>query len=241
MELEKEVKEFIDKIEIKFLDLWNTLSYFKGLNLKDTGEKAVNFQSDLANCQFSIDKKFREVRSKKKEVRRSRKSYTKEDYLLFDKQLSNCENALENLIYLGKSLGDAFVWFFFQNDRDILDEHLLHQDEFLMPSGNLGRVGEMGFLQNIKMIDDNLVIYHGITSILRVGDFSLVNLKTHRFTGISELKTDKKNGDNVSVRFITFGSKEKVEPLFSKYSKKTKNLQIPKKLKMIKTIQESNV
>lgn len=219
MDVEQEVKEFIDKIDVKFQELWETLSYFKGNKSDGLGERAVNFQSNLANCQFAIDKKFRQIRAKQKEVRNSRKEYSKSEYLLLDKKLTKCESALTNLIYLGKSLGDAFAWFFFQNDRDMLDEHLLHQDEFLMPSGELGRMGEMGFIQNIRMIEDNLVIYHGITNILRVGDFSLVNLKTHRFTGIFELKTDRMNDDEVSVRFITFGPKDKINPLFSKFSK----------------------
>lgn len=219
MDVEQEVKEFIDKIDVKFQELWETLSYFKGNKSDGLGERAIDFQSTLANCQFSIDKKFRQIRAKQKEVRNSRKDYSKSEYVLLDKKLTNCQSALTHLIYLGKSLGDAFAWFFFQNDRDLLDEHLLHQDEFLMPSGELGRMGEMGFIQNIRIIEDNLVIYHGITNILRVGDFSLVNLKTHRFTGISELKTDRMNGDEVSVRFITFGPKDKVNPLFSKFSK----------------------
>lgn len=219
MDAEKDVKEFIDQIEIKFQELWEALSFFKGVRLEGLGKKAITFQSNLADCQFAIDKKFRQIRLKQKEVRNSRKEYTKSDFLQLDKQLTNCENALTNLIYLGKSLGDAFVWFFLQNDREILDEHLLHQDEFLMPSGELGGIGEVEFIRSYKMIEDNMILYHGITSILRVGDFSLVNLKTHRFTALAELKTDKREGNKITARLITFGLKEKVNPIFSKYYK----------------------
>lgn len=60
---------------------------------------------------------------------------------------------------------------------------------FHTPPG-IGGMGELEFIRRVPMIENNLVIYHGITTFLRIGDISLYDLNNHKVVAIGELKTE---------------------------------------------------
>ena len=91
-------------------------------------------------------------------------------------------------IAIGRSLGDSFAWFFYHSERKHLEEHLKHERQLHMPPG-IGGIGELEFLDKTRVIDNHLVIYHGTTTFLRIGDVSFLDMKTLRLTAIGELKT----------------------------------------------------
>ncbi len=217
---EKNIRQFIDLIEPKLEQLWDTLCIFKSGQIEKISEKFINFQSELADCQILINGEFQKVRTNIKSFKTSRNNLSKENFKIGEKQLKDCEQAILHLIYLSKSIGDAYAWFFLQNDKEILNEHLKSPENLLLPSGYLGRLGEIEFIRSNKMIGDNLIIYHGTTSILRIGDISLVNLKTFKLTGIAELKTDSIDGNKLQLRIIAYGKEDRMKQTFSHFQEK---------------------
>lgn len=50
------------------------------------------------------------------------------------------------------------------------------------------------------VIDEKLLLYHGITTFLRIGDFTLIDLKTMEISAIGELKTGRQDGENIQTQ-----------------------------------------
>jgi hypothetical protein len=67
------------------------------------------------------------------------------------------------------------------------------------------------FLENHRVINGHLVIYHGITTFLRIGDISLIDPRTGDLAAIGELKTTKVSDRELNITGPTVGpSKEGV-------------------------------
>ena len=112
---------------------------------------------------------------------------------------------------IGRGLGDSFAWFFYQFDRDYLLEHAKQPENALLPTG-LGGQGEVGFIKRTQFVGRLFVLYHGITSVLRLGDVSLVDMKRLRVAAIGELKTVKKNApEEIRVTLVFKGSKKRLK------------------------------
>lgn len=213
---EQSTRIFIDSIEPKLESLWETLSILKSYKGGNSVDKLMNFQHELAQCLADINKKYLEISGQKKTLRKERKAYEKLEFEKIDKDFTLCLEVLKQLIYLTKSIGDAFVWFFYQNEREMLNQHLERQEQFLLPSGFQGRLGELEFVRKFKAFENNIVLYHGITNILRISDYSLINLQTLKLTGISELKTNDLSNDLLELSLYTFGPKNEINDLFEK-------------------------
>ena len=56
-----------------------------------------------------------------------------------------------------------------------------------MPPG-FGGIGETMFMKNVRMFGEYMVIYHGMTTILRIGDITFIDLKKLKVAGIGEIK-----------------------------------------------------
>ncbi|MCR5783540.1 MAG: hypothetical protein K6G90_12505 [Clostridia bacterium] len=97
-------------------------------------------------------------------------------------------DAIKSVIEMGKDLGDAFAWYFFRNNRKELDKHFQHKSTGLFTSG-IGGLGELQFIKMCNRIDGCYVLYHGITSMLRIGDFSLYDFSNGTIMGVGEIKT----------------------------------------------------
>lgn len=90
---------------------------------------------------------------------------------------------------------------FYRDNREDLDKHFKHEPVGLYVSGIGGR-GELEFIKNSLSLDGFYVLYHGITTMLRIGDFSLYDFN-RGIVGLGELKT-RKIGDKLNVSaFIT--------------------------------------
>ena len=57
----------------------------------------------------------------------------------------------------------------------------------------------MEFIKNVKGIGRALVIYHGTTNILRLGDFSLIDCKQFKVIGLGELKTSPESDEQIKI------------------------------------------
>ncbi|UPH44694.1 hypothetical protein [Methylophaga pinxianii] len=130
------------------------------------------------------------------------------------KSLSTYQNAINDTIAVGKSIGDAFVWFFYQKNRNYLVEHLSQDEVFHAPPGT-GGFGEQELIKKFPVLNGYFVLHHGVTSILRLGDISLVDIDSFTVSGIGEIKTSgvRKDG-TVQVNLLFSGpniNKKRVE------------------------------
>jgi hypothetical protein len=201
---ELRVRKLIQAIEPKYEKLWDTISAIKKLAMSDG---MIHFQYNLACCLFMIKEEYIKIKRERSAFLNSGIAISyqqKQDRL---KEFEKCLDALKNLIYIGKSMGDAFAWFFYQNDRGMLNEHIAAEETLFAP-GEIGSRGELEFTNKFKLFNGYLVLHHGITNILRIGDASLIDSKTVSLAGLVELKS-KKEGENLVLTMHAFGYKSK--------------------------------
>src|SRR5438046_7311545 len=114
------------------------------------------------------------------------------------KCLADYREGIKHVINIGKGLGDAYAYWFYRNDLELLEKQFTHNRmDSTLPE--TGAKGEFHFLKNIRHLDGNLCIYHGITNILRYGDFSFYDLKKHHVAEIAELKTKSLGGNQYQL------------------------------------------
>ncbi len=198
------VKKAIDDAEKQYLRCWVYLSFFKNRKKTDELFKAITeFQPTLAKALFKLSNDYQNIHKEKKRIIGNKDKYNELWFRQRLKKLSEYQKLIKEVIGIGKSLGDAYAWFFYNKERNYLNEHLTHQKIFHMPPG-IGGIGELEFIKNTKVFENNLVIYHGITNILRIGDISLISLKNFKLSAIGEIKTKKisENRLNISVHFL---------------------------------------
>lgn len=205
----EKVKSKIDSAE-KTLNLcFNMLLDFrKGRG--DLGNVLLTFQPTLAECLFELMKTYKELHSEKQELIKNKDTFDSSVFSEIMRENARLLNVIKETIEIGKSFGDAYAWFFFVNNRDELEKHMMHDSTGLFVAG-IGGAGEISFIKSQKGIDGLYVIYHGITSILRIGDFSLFD--NSKIVGVGELKTKKvtEKEDTIEVR-ASITSKVKLSP-----------------------------
>jgi hypothetical protein len=107
---------------------------------------------------------------------------------------------IDDLIAIGKALGDGLVWMFYHREKAMLLKHEQHQACDYVPFG-IGGIGELEFIRRNAVMGEHFVLYHGITNLLRYGDISLVNVRTFEVVAIAELKTRliQEHGDQLEL------------------------------------------
>jgi len=119
------------------------------------------------------------------------------------KTLDYYREAVREALAIGKDIGDTLAWFFYQNENDLLRRHLEQPEVRHTPPG-IGGFGELEFVKKMPIFDRKLVIYHGITSFLRIGDISLVDMETLRVSSVAELKTRQADAENLSITIVCY-------------------------------------
>lgn len=170
-------------------------------------DSLLNFQPLLAECLYELMSFYQELKTEEKSLIKDKKEYTLDTFKGIMKENAKFSKIVSEVINIGKSLGDAFAWFFYRNNRKELDDHFRHNKTGLYVSG-LGGYGELQFVKNTKFIDGLFVLYHGITSMLRIGDFSLCDIR-QGVLGVGEIKT-KQDGDKF-VSTINISSKVNID------------------------------
>jgi hypothetical protein len=112
--------------------------------------------------------------------------------------LAHVSDVLTTTADIGRSIGDAFVWFFLSQSQQFLHDHLRAQPSGYIPVGVGGR-GEIEFMRQVRL-PHHLVLYHGITSFLRIGDVSFVDTRSLQVVGIGELKTTEVAPRQLSIK-----------------------------------------
>ena len=202
----EDVRSKIENAEKTLTASFNMLLDFrKGIG--NLGNIILNFQPMLAECLFELMNSYKVLQSAKNELISKKSTFPSSEFAESMAENAKLSNVVKNTIEIGKNLGDAFAWFFFKNNREELQKHFKHKSNGLFVSG-IGGKGELEFVKKINYIDGYYVLYHGITNMLRVGDFSLYDL-SQGIIGVGELKTVLK--DNMLHISASISSKYNIQ------------------------------
>ena len=181
-----EVKAKFDAAEKTLNECFDMLMDFRyGRN--DLGNAILKFQPLLAECLFELMQFYQKLHQEKDELIARKNSYEKAVFADLMKTNAQYAKAVSTAIDIGKNMGDAYAWYFFKDNRKELEKHLEHESTGLFVGG-IGGHGELEFIKHSSNIDGLYVLYHGITTMLRIGDFSLFDSE-HGIAGVGELKT----------------------------------------------------
>lgn len=182
------------------------------LNLK-SGENIeerefINFQVKLAESLYNAMSLYREISQKEQQYIEKKESIDKTDFLEKMKKWKKQKLEIKETISIGKSIGDSFAYIFYRDSIEELEKHYKHPDNGLFVSGIGGR-GEIEFIKANSTIDGYLVVYHAITNMLRIGDFSVCSLDG-KVMGIGEIKSEYINEKNMLASSVYMSSRVKL-------------------------------
>ena len=207
------------------------LEFKKGISISiDT---ISDFQVTLAECLYKAMSIYNDISKKEKDYIKIKKSL---ETGAFSEKMKNWKKQkfeIKELINTGKSLGDALAYMFYRDSIEELEKHYEHSDNGLFVSG-IGGIGEIEFIKANPTINGYLVLYHSITNMLRIGDFSLCSL-TGKVVGIGEIKSVYKSEESKFVSSIYMSSRVKLdieaedgEEIYGKSTKEKVKTQIEK-------------
>ncbi len=210
----KSIKKVFAESEEIFEFCWKTLAGLKGKS--DTNKELVTdliiFQEKLAECLFSLQKLRNEISTKKRDLIKRKADLNKDWFAKTMKRYSYFTKGIDHVINMGKALGDAFAFFFYRGNLDLLEKQHFHKRITGFVAGT-GGIGELEFVRKQKHLNGYLTIYHGITNILRYGDFSFYDLRAHEIVEIAELKTKKMDDQgNYELNLTIIGVKTQKKP-----------------------------
>lgn len=189
---QKTIKFEFQNAEMNFKYCWDVLCDLKLSTTEgnEFGNRMIAFQEKLAESIFKLHKLREDIIKEEKYTIQNKSRYKFNWFKERLKLLSIYKKGIDNTVNIAKSLGDAFAYFFYQFDTNLLEEHLSHQ-RIINSTAGIGELGELEFLKQIKHIEGRLTLYHGITNILRYGDFSFFDFLKFQIVELGELKTKK--------------------------------------------------
>lgn len=164
--------------------------------------RMILFQDRLATTIFRLQSIRDKILFEEKRIVSLKPKFKPKWFVDRLRTLSKFKDGIDMVVNMAKALGDAYAYFFYQFDLDLLTEHLITHRRVINKTAGMGEHGELAFVKNIKHIDGHFLLYHGITNTLRHGDFSFINLKTFRVSQIGELKT-KQTDDRTLTLSLT--------------------------------------
>lgn len=217
-------EQIIEESDKVYNTCWDTLCALKQVRINENfADSIFNFQIDLARFLFKIENLRQEIKNEEKRISSNKNKYDYNWFVKRLKTLSNYKKALFALTILGKSLGDAFAWWFYRFDLELLNEHSDHERTLHPPLG-IGGTGELEFIDRFRHLQEKFVIYHGITNILRIGDVSFFDFRKNNIVSIGEIKTKESGLNLININLIMFGPKSRKG--FSVENKEAKKLEI---------------
>lgn len=222
------IREALRTAEIEFGCCQRIVSALSGYRVEETtGEDVIGFQMRLYKAIADLEQVYRQIKREEKRLIREKARFKPHWFSKRMAQLAAYTRHVREGLTLGRAIGDGFAWFFYERDPQLIDEHLKLQPQLLFPP-DLGAAGERVILERVRSIDGKMLIYHGVTSFLRIGDISLVDLKTMRVSCIGELKTSRidPNRIKISVSMVA-GEREQLPKFPTPESSKQNKLSTP--------------
>jgi len=196
----RSVCDTIDAAEKPFRQCWQTLLQVRG------SQVGPDFVGDVLGFQFTLIEALSQLENQRVAIKHEERRLIREKARCqpawFAKRMATLKRYREALLQalaIGRALGDGFAWMFYERDRSLIDQHLQQQRQINVPTG-VGGLGERTSAKDLKSLADRLMIYHGTTTFLRIGDVSLVDLSTVRVCGIGEMKTERISPEQIEVR-----------------------------------------
>src|SRR5207249_3075283 len=146
-------------------------------------------QSTLADALYKIEERRQLIGRRQKTLVARKDRYDARWFTAQMRSLGRRATALTALTEIGKSIGDAFVWFFYHRSQPLLQHHLRRPSPGRIPTGIGGR-GELEFVRRTHL-PNHFLLYHGVTSFLKIGDVSFVDRRTLEVVAIGELKSQQ--------------------------------------------------
>lgn len=210
------VKALIDETEASYRECWATLAKLKNPGDVDGAEGAalfqamLDFQPTLARALYDLSEMYRELHQERRSVVARKADLTPTWYKRRLALIAEYQRAIKVVISIGRHLGDSFAWIFYADERQSLVEHYGRQGQLHAPPG-IGGLGELKFIENfatVAAVNGYLIIYHGMTTFLRLGDVSFFDLKDGRLAALGELKTTKVAENQLEITVSTIGPTE---------------------------------
>ena len=194
------VREAIDAAEPEFEWCLKAIAPLGGHQAgPEFPDSIVTFQLRLLEAISALEDVYRRVKQEEKRLIARKSGLNNVWFRRRMAKLAFYKKALAHVLAIGRVIGDGFAWFFYEPHRDLVDEHLRHQRQPLLPP-RIGALGERLTLKHMLVIDGKLLVYHGITTFLRIGDFTLIDLKTMEVSAIGELKTGRQDAEKIQTQ-----------------------------------------
>ncbi len=204
------IRAVVDDTERAYATCLGLLQSLKdGDRRRFSPEDFFKFQPTLCNALIRLDSLYRDIEVIKRTIIERKPNLSLAWFRQRMATLAHYQKVILEVIKVGKFLGDSFAWVFYQNERGYLLQHLSHEGQRHLPPG-IGGLGERTFIENTRGILGKLVIYHGTTTILRIGDVSLIDLKTLKLAALGELKTIEVDPDQIQVTIVFIGAVDRL-------------------------------
>lgn len=208
------VREALDDAEQKLAWCTRVVGALSGSNSGEaTGEDIVDFQQRLYRIIADLEALYRRIKREEKRLIEAKARYNPTWFATRMAQLSAYSKNLRDGLMLARAVGDGFVWFFYERDLQLVEEHLKLQPQLLLPL-DLGGAGERILLENFRGLDGKFILYHGITSLLRIGDFSFVDMTSLRVACLAELKTCRIDAQRINLSLSIISGERDQLPRF---------------------------
>lgn len=192
----------IDRAGAKFEWCWNAFSKHKEATTDSSiGRDLVAVQNELISAQWMLNVQYRAIVQEKERLIAGKQKYQGTWFSRRMARLDHYLKAIKSAIGIGKTIGDGYAWIFYHHDVHLIEQHFRRQPQTDLPPG-VGGIGERAFVEKLQGFNKHFVLYHGITSFLRIGDVSFINLKTARVASIGEIKTKKSPKTNTKLHWV---------------------------------------
>lgn len=196
----KRVRASLDAAEPHFRECAVVVAQMTtGQRAENAGRAILDFQPRLFDAIEALESTYRSIKQEERHLITRKRALKQEWFCRRMATLASYSKIVRDGIAVGRAIGDAFAWFFYQRDRNLIAEHLKHQKQLLLPP-KIGRLGERVTVTRMQGLAGHLVLYHGTTTFLRMGDISLIDLKTARVKCVAELKTQRLDEMSLEIR-----------------------------------------
>jgi len=202
----RRVCDAIDRAGADIEWCWNVLASLGKEKSKEASLDIISFQKKLIGALWILDDIYRETHAERRRLIGKKRELNASWFKKRMASLASYQEGIRHAISIAKAVGDGFAWIFYVNDTDLVDAHLNSPRQMHLPP-KIGRTGERAFVEKLQVLEGNLVIYHGITTFLRMGDVSFYSMASLRIVNVGELKTTHLGGDEyrVTLSFIYGG------------------------------------
>ncbi len=215
MPTQKEIQRLFESTGRIYQRCWETLCLLKHYRSNpENGKKILQFQPELAKALLDLETTYNALSKEKRHIIAHKSALPLNWFQRRLKAISQNQHSIRQVIYLGKSLGDAFVWVFYRDESELLLKHLTHPAVSRFPTG-IGGIGEVSAAKEARHIQGRILLLHSITNILRVGDASLIDPDTLKIIALVEIKTSKVDDKTLGVKLHIAGSSQKLSFLTS--------------------------